>query len=188
MSFRGTQGHTHAHELFQLRCTGNVAQSKGNFLSWKEFTFCLDIYMTLITMLSKLFVIRTVIVERRGSLETHTHGNSLALSSARHRDTLPGEGTWECGFFAVEDMQQLVTICMASVCPCSSFSCPAADLCPGFGLHLGCIWATFGLQHAGYVRLVCCTLPVMHISLVFAIFFSMRMCFLKIRRNHDLIS
>lgn len=56
-SFRGTE-HMYTHKLFQLQHPGNVAQSKGSFLSWRKFIFCLsDIYMTLITVLSKLFKI-----------------------------------------------------------------------------------------------------------------------------------
>lgn len=58
LSFRGTEEHMYSHELFQLQHPGNVAQSKGSFLSWRELIFCLsDIYMTLITVLSKLFKI-----------------------------------------------------------------------------------------------------------------------------------
>lgn len=56
-SFRGTREHMYTHELFQLQRAGNVTQSKGSFLRWREFIFCTDIYMTLITVLSKLFII-----------------------------------------------------------------------------------------------------------------------------------
>lgn len=38
--------------------------------------------------------------------------------------------------FAVEDTQQLLSMCLAGICPWSSFSCPAADLYPG--CHVNC--------------------------------------------------
>lgn len=56
-SFRGTWEHMYTHKLFQLQRAGNVTQSKGSFLRWREFIFCTDICMTLITVLSKLFII-----------------------------------------------------------------------------------------------------------------------------------
>lgn len=62
---------------------------------------------------------------------------------------------------------------------------PLFRLRVAFALHLGYIWvAAYWIS----VWLVCCTHPVMHITLVFAIFFSIGMCFLKIQKNHDLIS
>lgn len=145
-SFRRTQGHLYTHELFQLQCTGNVAWSKGNFLSWKEFIFCLDgIYMALITVLSKLFIIQNcIVVEKWGTLQAHMqshmpHSSHMAtvLSSATAASVAPyWGGHMGMHVFAVEDMQQLLSICMASICPCSSFSCPAAELYPG--CHLDC--------------------------------------------------
>ena len=62
---------------------------------------------------------------------------ATALSSTMAATEAPyWEGHVGMCVFAVEDMQQLLSICMASICPCFSFSCPAAELYPG--CHLDC--------------------------------------------------
>lgn len=102
---------------------------------------------------------------------THWSLIATAPSSAMAAATSAHQGRHRAMHgFAVGDLQQLLSMCLASICPWSSFSCQLLNFTQA---------ATQIAAHPLSAWLVCCSCQATHIRMAFAVFLVCECAFLN---------